>query len=47
MSTSQGWSAEMDRKIVEMKRDPDKYFTRARQEARRSSTGFVHRSSKK
>ncbi len=47
MSTSQSWSAEMDRKIVEMKRDPDQYFTRARQEARRESTGFVPKGGKK
>jgi len=38
-----GWSAEMDRKLAEMKADPEAYFTRARERAHRESTGWPQR----
>lgn len=36
----QGWSAEMDRKLKAMRKDPDQYFARAYREARETSTGW-------
>lgn len=36
----QGWSAEMDRKLNDMRKDPDQYFSRAYREAREASTGW-------
>lgn len=38
-----GWSAEMDRKLNEMRRDPEAYFERARRRARETSTGWPKR----
>lgn len=36
----QGWSAEMDRKLQAMRKDPGDYFERAYREARETSTGW-------
>ena len=38
MSAVTGWSAQMDRKIEAMLRDPERHFAEARAEARRSSS---------
>ncbi len=37
---AQGWSAEMDRKLKDMRKDPQQYFARAYSEARKTSTGW-------
>ena len=44
--TSQGWSAEMDRKLREMRRNPDDYFAKARKQARESSSPWASRPKK-
>jgi hypothetical protein len=47
LAAAQGWSADMDRKIAEIRRDPEAYYSRARKEARKESTGWSLRPSKK
>ncbi|WP_448062259.1 hypothetical protein [Cellulomonas hominis] len=38
-TTAGGWSAEMDRKLDEMRADPVAYFARARKQSRKSTPG--------